>query len=344
MMAAVLPHTAATFGRAIIMPNLQPPVTEVEQAIQYKQRIRDVLTAAAADARGNSELRQGAAAALEAFQPLMTLYLTDKTSTSQVKQALSAGVAAYKLYPAGATTNSDSGVTDVSLVTDTLKAMADEGMPLCVHGEVTDPAVDIFDREREFIDRVLDPLLQRIPDLRVIMEHITTADAVDYVRSRPNKTAASITPQHILLSRNELFKGGLRPHVWCLPVLKRERHRQAVAEAATSGDACFFLGTDSAPHARTAKESSCGCAGIYSAPAALPLYAEAFEAAGALHHLEGFASHNGPDFYRMPRNTGTVTLRRKQWKVPETQGEGALQLVPMYAGTTLQWQVDERYQ
>lgn len=348
MMDAVLPHTAATFGRAIIMPNLQPPVTNVVLAQQYKQRIHSSLERAAAAAcqgaaGAASRIQEAAGGLLGNFQPLMTLYLTDSTKPSDVEEAIKAGIVAFKMYPAGATTNSDSGVTNIAHVMDTLRAMSEVGMPLLVHGEVTDPSVDVFDREGTFIERVLTPLTEALPDLRIVLEHITTADAVDFVRNRANNTAATITPQHILLNRNELFKGGLRPHVYCLPVLKRERHRQAVAAAATSGEACFFLGTDSAPHPKGAKEAACGCAGIFSAPAALPLYAEAFEAAGALHHLEAFASWHGPDFYGLPRNTETVTIRKDRWQVPGSLGEGATQLVPMYAEKYLDWKVDERY-
>lgn len=321
-LTSVVPHTAATFGRAIIMPNLQPPVTSVAQALDYRERV----TAAIPDG--------------SAFRPLMTLYLTDSTPPEEVRAAKDAGVVAFKLYPAGATTNSASGVTDIQRVIPTLCAMAEEGMLLLVHGEVTDPDVDFFDREAVFIDRHLAPLLDKVPGLKVVMEHITTADAVKFVRSGPaGRLAASITPQHILLNRNSLFQGGLRPHAYCLPILKRERHRAAVLGAAVSGDSRFFLGTDSAPHPKGAKESACGCAGIYSAPVALPLYAHAFEQEGALQHFEAFASHSGPDFYGLPRNEDTVTLVRRPWQVPATYQFGDTEVVPLWAGQTLQWQL-----
>lgn len=323
-MASVVPHTAADFARAIIMPNLVPPVTTVQQVQAYKQRIQSALPPGAA------------------FTPLMTLYLTDKTTPDDVSAAKEAGVVAFKLYPAGATTNSDSGVTDMKRVIPALRAMAQQGVLLLVHGEVTDPDVDMFDREAQFIARKLVPLLHDVPDLRVVMEHITTQDAAEFVASAPSNVAASITPQHMMLNRNALFAKGLRPHNYCLPVLKRERHRVAVLAAATSGSPKFFLGTDSAPHARGAKESSCGCAGMFTAPLALALYATAFEQAGALSCLEGFASHHGADFYGLPRNGGTVTLVRESWTVPESYNLGDNQVVPMLAGEELHWKVVRR--
>ncbi|KAL4539383.1 hypothetical protein Ndes2437B_g02238 [Nannochloris sp. 'desiccata'] len=318
---SVVPHTAQVFGRAIIMPNLVPPVTTAAQAIEYKNRV----TAATPT---NSS-----------FQPLMTLYLTDNTTPDDVMAAKDAGIIAFKLYPAGATTNSDSGVTDWKKCLATLQTMDKVGMPLLVHGEVTDPEIDFFDREKVFIETKLKPLLDAIPSLRLVMEHITTKDAAEFVASAPSNIAASITPQHILLNRNALFVGGLRPHVFCLPVLKRETHRKAVSAAATSGNTSFFLGTDSAPHPKGAKESACGCAGLFSAPVALPLYAHAFEQAGALQHLEAFSSFNGPDFYKLPRNSDTVTLKKKGWKVPQSYQFGDTVVVPMWAGQECPWQV-----
>jgi len=305
------------------MPNLTPPVTRTQQAMAYRDRILAAVPAENAS-----------------FEPLMTLYLTDDTSPEEVERAREAGVVAFKLYPAGATTNSASGVTDFDKVTPTLKAMAKAGLLLLVHGEVTDPGIDIFDREAEFIRQRLIPILDRVPDLRVVMEHITTRDAAEFVASAGPNVAASITPQHILLNRNALFVGGLRPHNFCLPVLKREEHRAAVLEAATSGHPRFFLGTDSAPHPVGAKESACGCAGVFSAPVALPLYAHAFEQAGALERLEAFASFHGPDFYGLPRNTGTVTLRREPWTIPESYEFGDSRVIPMWAGQEIGWRVD----
>ncbi|KAK9819494.1 hypothetical protein WJX81_004524 [Elliptochloris bilobata] len=306
------------------MPNLQPPVVSTEQANAYKQRIEAALPLASG------------------FQPLMTLYLTDGTQPEEVARAKEAGVVAFKLYPAGATTNSQSGVTDIGRCLPTLQAIAQEGLLLLVHGEVTDPAVDFFDREREFIDAKLKPLLEKLPELRVVLEHITTRDAAEFVADGPPSLAATVTPQHMLLNRNALFQGGLRPHAFCLPILKREEHREAVLAAATSGSARFFLGTDSAPHARGAKEAACGCAGIFSAPVALPLYAQAFEQAGALDRLEAFASCNGPDFYGLPRNTETVTLVKEPWEVPAVYEYGDTSVVPMWAGQRLEWRVEQR--
>ncbi|PRW45391.1 dihydroorotase [Chlorella sorokiniana] len=325
---SVVPHTAATYGRAIIMPNLVPPVTTAAAALEYKQRVLDAVPA---ERRGPG-----------GFTPLMTCYLTDNTQPEDAHRAKEAGVVAFKLYPAGATTNSDSGVTDIGKCLPTLRAMAEAGLLLLVHGEVTDPEVDFFDREKVFIETKLKPLLDKVPELRVVMEHITTRDAAEFVASAPANVAASVTPQHLLLNRNALFVGGLRPHAFCLPILKREEHRAAVAAAATSGSRKFFLGTDSAPHPKHAKESACGCAGLFSAPVALPLYAHAFEQAGALQHLEAFASLNGPDFYGLPRNTDKVVLRRQPWTVPASYAFGDSQVVPMWAGQECPWTVVEQ--
>lgn len=319
---AVLPYSARQFGRAIIMPNLVPPVTTTEQALAYRERIL-------------AALPEGSA-----FEPLMTLYLTDNTPPEEILRAKASGhVHAVKLYPAGATTNSASGVTDIRRCDDTLAVMAEAGLPLLVHGEVTDPDVDIFDREAVFLDRVLEPLLTRLPKLKVVMEHITTREAAAFVRNGPDTLAATITAHHLLFNRNDMLVGGIRPHFFCLPILKRDDHRRALVEAATSGSPRFFLGTDSAPHARKAKEAACGCAGSYTAPAALELYATAFEAAGALDRLEGFASHFGPDFYGLPRNTRTVTLVRESWRVPATLPYLDEVIVPLKGGETLGWRL-----
>lgn len=320
-MESAVPHSAAVFERAIIMPNLVPPVTTATMAAEYSQRILSAVPSGVT------------------FQALMTCYLTDNTSPADVQTAKEAGIIAYKLYPAGATTNSDSGVTDLQKILPALQEIAKVGMVLCVHGEVTDPSVDIFDREKEFIHQRLMPLLDKVPDLRVVMEHITTKDAADFVASAGDRVAATITPQHILHNRNALFAQGLRPHYWCLPVLKREEHRAAVNAAAVSGKSCFFLGTDSAPHPREAKESACGCAGIFSAPVALPLYAHAFEQAGALDKLDAFAGKHGPGFYGLPVNTGTVKLVKEQWTIPENYTFGDSIVVPMWAGQTIDWRV-----
>ena len=321
-LSAVLPDTARQFARAIVMPNLKPPVTTTALAGAYRERIL------AARPAGND------------FQPLMTLYLTDATPPAEIAAAKASGfVQGVKLYPAGATTNSDSGVTDIRRCDDTLAEMARLGMPLLIHGEVTDAEIDVFDREAVFIDRILGPLLQRHPALRVVFEHITTRDAAQFVRDAGPNVGATITAHHLLYNRNALFQGGIRPHNYCLPVLKREVHRVALVEAATSGDPKFFLGTDSAPHARHTKEADCGCAGCYTALTALELYAEAFEAARALDKLEGFASHFGPDFYRLPRNTGRVTLRREAFAVPADLPYGSDRLVPFRAGETLRWRL-----
>ncbi len=319
---AVAPHTAAQFARAIVMPNLKPPVTTTEQALAYRER---VLAALPAGSR---------------FEPLMTLYLTDNTPPEEIERAVASGqVKAVKLYPAGATTNSDSGLTDIRKAYPTLERMAELGLPLLVHGEVTDPAVDVFDREAEFLKQVLGPLLERYPQLKVVAEHITTADAAEFVLGAGDTVGATITPQHLLLNRNAMLVGGMHPHHYCLPVLKRERHRERLVEVATSGNPKFFLGTDSAPHAQGAKESSCGCAGIYSAHAAIELYAEAFERAGALEKLESFASFHGADFYGLPRNAETITLKREPWEVPADYPFGEQKLVPFMAGQTLNWKL-----
>jgi dihydroorotase len=320
-MAAVLPHTARQFGRAIVMPNLRPPVTTAEQAKAYRERILAALPAG-----------------LD-FTPLMTLYLTDLTPPDEIRRAKDAGVVALKLYPAGATTNSDAGVTDIRKTYPTLEAMQREGLLLLVHGEVTDPAVDVFDREAVFIERVMQPLRRDFPELKVVFEHITTKDAADYVAAADAHTAATITAHHLLYNRNALFMGGLRPHYYCLPVLKREVHRQALVAAAVSGSAKFFLGTDSAPHAAALKEQSVCGAGCFTAPAALELYAEAFEAAGALEMLEGFASVHGPAFYGLPRNAGTVTLRREAWTLAETMPFADATIKPLRGGETLNWKL-----
>ncbi|MDW7745225.1 dihydroorotase [Halomonas sp.] len=324
-MAAVVAASARQMGRAIIMPNLKPPVTTTEQALAYRERILAALPAGAG------------------FEPLMTLYLTDNTPAEEIERAHASGlVQAVKLYPAGATTNSASGVTDLAHCDAAVGAMARLGIPLLVHGEVTDADIDIFDREAVFIERVMKPLLERHPGLKVVFEHITTADAADFVAAAPANVAATITVHHLLFNRNHMLVGGIRPHYYCLPILKRERHRQALLAAATSGSPKFFLGTDSAPHARGDKESACGCAGAFTAPAALELYATAFEQAGALERLEGFASHFGPDFYGLPRNTGTVTLVREPWQLPEAlpYAEGQT-IVPLAAGETLDWRFQE---
>ncbi|SHE84248.1 dihydroorotase [Thermomonas hydrothermalis] len=319
---AVLPHTAAQFRRAIVMPNLRPPVTSTAQAAAYRERIL------AARPVGSD------------FEPLMTLYLTDNTPPEEIHRARASGfVHAVKLYPAGATTNSDSGVTDLKHTYAALEAMQETGMVLAIHGEVTDRDIDVFDREKVFIDRVLIPLRKTFPALRIVLEHITTQDAVDYVRDAGSGIAATLTAHHLLYNRNAIFTGGLRPHYYCLPVLKREQHRQALLAAATSGDPRFFLGTDSAPHARGDKEADCGCAGCYTGLHALALYATAFEAVGRLDRLEGFASHFGADFYRLPRNTGTLTLQKTAWQVPAELPYGERTLVPLAAGETLDWRV-----
>jgi dihydroorotase len=322
MMAAALPDTARCFARAIVMPNLQPPITTVDLAQAYRDRI---LAALPADMR---------------FEPLMTLYLTDNMPVAEIEKAKNSGfVQAVKYYPTGATTHSEHGVTDLKRAYSVLAAMEKQDLPLLLHGEVTDPTVDVFDREAVFIDRHLMPLTRDFPGLRMVLEHITTRAAVDFVRQAPDNVAATITAHHLLLNRNALFEGGLRPHYYCLPLLKRETQRAALVAAATSGNPKFFLGTDSAPHPRHAKESACGCAGIYSAHAAMELYAEIFERAGALDRLEAFASFHGPDFYRLPRNRDTLTLEQRIWTVPEELHFGQDTVVPLRAGKTMAWTV-----
>jgi dihydroorotase len=319
-MAAVLPDTARRFARAIVMPNLKPPVTTTDAARAYRDRILALLPAG-----------------LD-FTPLMTLYLTDNTPAAEIERAARSGfVHAVKLYPAGATTNSDSGVTDLARCAGALEAMQAVGMPLLVHGEVTTADVDVFDRERVFLETILAPLVERMPRLKIVLEHITTAESVEFVERGGPNIGATITVHHLLLNRNALFQGGVRPHHYCLPVLKREKHRQALVRAATSGSPKFFLGTDSAPHARHTKEHSCGCAGVYTANAAIELYAEAFEQAGALDRLEGFASHHGPDFYGLPRNAGTITLEQRDSAIPEELPYGSHTLVPLRAGGSVRW-------
>ena len=319
---AVLPDTVRRFARAIVMPNLRPPVTTTEAAGAYRERVMAALPARAR------------------FEPLMTLYLTDNTRPEEIARARASGfVHAVKYYPAGATTNSDSGVTDLTHCYPVFEAMSKHAMPLLVHGEVTDPAVDIFDRERVFIERVLAPLAARFPALKIVVEHITTREAAQFVREAPATIGATITAHHLLVSRNALFAGGVRPHLYCLPILKRETHRQALIAAATSGSPKFFLGTDSAPHARHTKETSCGCAGVYTANAAIELYAEAFEAAGALEKLEAFASRNGAAFYGLPVNASTITLEKSAAAVPEEIAFGDDALVPFRAGESVAWRI-----
>jgi len=321
-LASVVAHTAERFARAIIMPNLKPPVTTTAHALAYRGRIL------------------AAVGAGSAFEPLMTLYLTDRLPPDEIDRARDSGlVHAVKLYPAGATTNSEDGVTELAAVYPVLERMQRLDLPLLVHGESTDPAVDVFDREQRFIDERLTRILRDFPGLRVVFEHITTRDAVDFVLSGPPTLAATITAHHLLYNRGAMFAGGLRPHLYCLPVLKREIHRQALVQAATSGNPRFFLGTDSAPHAQGAKEAACGCAGIYTAHAGIELYAEAFEQAGALDRLDGFASRFGADFYRLPRNEHRIRLRRTPWRVPEAYPFGADRLVPLRAGEEIAWQL-----
>ncbi|XP_010272426.1 PREDICTED: dihydroorotase, mitochondrial-like [Nelumbo nucifera] len=322
LLEAVVTHSALHFRRAIVMPNLKPPITTTAAAVAYRESILKALPE-------NSH-----------FTPLMTLYLTDKTSPDEIKLARKSGIVfAVKLYPAGATTNSQDGVTDLfGKCLPVLEEMVQQNMPLLVHGEVTDPEVDIFDREKVFIDTILRPLIQRLPQLKIVMEHITTLDAVRFIEScSEGSVAATVTPQHLLLNRNALFQGGLQPHNYCLPVLKREIHRQAIVSAVTSGSKRFFLGTDSAPHERRRKECPCGCAGIYNAPVALSLYTKIFEEANALDKLEAFTSFNGPDFYGLPRNTSKIKLIKNPWKVPESYTFAFGVIIPMFAGKTLEW-------
>ena len=319
---AVLPDTARQFARAIIMPNLKPPVRTVEEARAYRERIVAAVPAGVA------------------FEPLMTLYLTDNTSPDEIKRAKDSGfIKAVKYYPAGATTNSDSGVTDLRKCDAVFEAMQSVGLPLLLHGEVTDSHIDIFDREKIFIEKHLIPLALRFPKLRMVFEHITTANAVKFVLSANDNVAATITAHHLLFNRTDIFKGGIRPHYYCLPVLKREEHRLALLKAATGGNRKFFLGTDSAPHAKNTKEASCGCAGCYTALHAMALYAEAFESVDALDKLDGFASFHGADFYGLPRNTGTLTLQKTAWKIPDEIPFPASNVVPLRAGETLNWRL-----
>jgi len=321
-LSSVLPFTAARFARAVVMPNLKPPVTSTEQALAYRKRILDALPAGSK------------------FQPLMTVYLTDRTAAAEVDKAKASGlVCGFKLYPAGATTHSDAGVTDIRRVDAVLARMSELGVVLQVHGEVTDPSVDVFDREACFIDTVLSPLVDRFPRLRVVFEHITTREAVEFVRTARVGVAATITPQHVLMNRNALFTGGIRPHHYCLPVLKSEGDRRALLEAISRGEPRFFLGTDSAPHARQTKEAACGCAGIFSAHEAIELYAEAFDGLGALGKLQGFASEYGASFYGLPPNEDTITLVKESWEVPGAYRLGPDELVPLRAGERVAWRV-----
>lgn len=319
---AVVPYSAARFGRAVVMPNLKPPVTTTAQALAYRERVRAALPPGSP------------------FEPLMTLYLTDNTGPAEIDAARASGaIAGVKYYPAGATTNSDSGVTAIERCFEVLARMETLDLPLLLHGEVTDGAVDIFDRERVFIETTLVPLTQRFPGLRMVLEHVTTREGVEFVRAAGPRIAATLTPQHLLLNRNAMLAGGIRPHLYCLPVLKREEDRAALLAAATSGEPRFFLGTDSAPHARHTKEHACGCAGVFSAPAGIELYAEAFESAGALHRLEAFASFHGADFYGLPRNTDRITLVREDRPVPAVLPYGPDEIVPFRAGETLRWRL-----
>jgi dihydroorotase len=321
-LASVLPHTAAQFARAIVMPNLKPPVTTTAQALAYRDRILNALP----------DHMQ--------FEPLMTLYLTNNTPPDEIRRAKESGlVHAVKMYPAGATTNSDAGVTDIRLCYKTLETMQEVGMPFLVHGEVTDADIDLFDRESVFIERILQPLRADMPELKIVFEHITTKEAAQYVAESSGPIAATITAHHLLYNRNEIFKGGIRPHYYCLPVLKREIHRQALVSAATSGNAKFFLGTDSAPHAKDVKENSCGCAGCYTAMHAMELYTQAFDQVNALDQLEAFASFNGADFYQLPRNQSKVTLKRESWNVPDQLSYLDSSLVPLNAGEEIHWKL-----
>jgi len=322
MLNETVPATARCFKRAIVMPNLVPPVSNRQQALEYRQRIID------------------AAPPEKGFNPLMTLYLTNDTTAATIKEAISAEIPAAKLYPAGATTNSDAAVQGIENLYNVLEAMAEVGMLLLIHGEVTDPDVDIFDREKRFIDQNLEPIYRRFPNLKIVFEHITTADAADFVLKTGETVAATITPQHLLLNRNDLLAGGIRPHNYCLPVLKRSSHQNRLREVVASGSPKFFLGTDSAPHARHAKESACGCAGCYSAWGAIELYTQVFDELNVLDKLESFASHYGPDFYGLPRNTDTITLSKESWLMPESiQIESGDSIVPFYAGQELNWKI-----
>jgi len=322
VLASVVPPTAARFARAIVMPNLKPPVTTVAMAASYRDRILAAVPGGTA------------------FTPLMTLYLTDRTAPEEIRAAIASGIVfGVKYYPAGATTNSDSGVTAIGNVHRVLAEMERVGMPLLVHGEVTGADVDVFDRERVFVDTILRQVVADFPGLRIVLEHVTTREAVDFVLAAPANVGATITAQHLLYNRNAIFQGGIRPHYYCLPILKRESHRAALVAAATSGNPKFFLGTDSAPHARHTKEHACGCAGCYTAPAAIELYAQAFEAAAALPRLEAFASFNGPDFYRLPRNRDSITLTREEWRLPAEFAFGGETIVPLNAGETVRWKL-----
>lgn len=322
LMAAVLPDTARRFARAIVMPNLKPAITTTDLALAYRAQILAALPGGVK------------------FEPLVTLYLTDNTSPAEIRKAKMSGlVHAVKYYPAGATTNADAGVTAISKCYDALATMEEMGLPLLIHGEVTNPKVDVFDREQVFIDNVLEPLAVRFPRLKIVLEHITTRQAVDFVKATPENIAATITAHHLLYNRNAMFAGGMRPHLYCLPVLKREEHRWVLLAAATSANPKFFLGTDSAPHSQHAKESACGCAGIYTAHAAIELYAEAFESANALSKLEAFASFYGADFYGLPRNTGTITLTKEAWEVPSELAFGTEKLIPLRAGERINWRL-----
>ena len=322
VLKTVLPHTAKQFARAIIMPNLKPPVTTVAQALAYRDEILQTLP-----------LRSS-------FTPLMTLYLTAQTELSEIKKAAeSEYIHAFKLYPAGATTNSDSGVADISAIYPLLAELEKYAIPLLIHGEVTDPEYDIFDREQVFVESTLTDITHQFPGLRIVLEHVTTTEAVEFVLAAGANVAATITPQHLLYNRNALLAGGLRPHYYCLPILKRESHRQSLVKAATSGNPKFFLGTDSAPHLTHTKENACGCAGCYSAHAAIELYADAFEQANALDKLEGFASFFGADFYRLPRNTDTISLTKTSWRVPFYYGEDAISITPLKAGEEINWKI-----
>jgi dihydroorotase len=322
ILKTVMPHTAQRFARAIIMPNLKPPVTTVAQALAYRE-----------------EILQAVPAGLD-FSPLMTLYLTGSTTADEIRKAAQCEhVQAFKLYPAGATTHSDAGISDIKAAYPLLEAMEKHDVPLLIHGEVTDEACDIFDREQVFVDTSLTDIVKNFPELRIVVEHVTTAEAVQFVQSAGARIGATITPQHLMFNRNALLAGGIRPHHYCLPIIKREHHRQALVAAATSGNPKFFLGTDSAPHLTSLKEAACGCAGCYSAHAALELYAEVFEQAGALDKLEGFASFHGADFYRLPRNSGTITLEKTTWKVPAAYSGGPVSITPLKASEELTWQI-----
>lgn len=321
-LAAVVNHTARQFARAIVMPNLQPPVTTTEQALAYRERILTAL---------DPQLQ---------FDPLMTLYLTGSTTAAEIEKAAASGVVkACKVYPAGATTNSDAGVTDIKAIYPVFEAMEKAGLVLCLHGEVVDSEIDIFDRESVFIERTLQDLVRDFPGLKIVLEHITTREAAEFVLSAPDNVGATITPQHLRYNRNHMLVGGIKPHFYCLPIIKRDTHRQKLVEVATSGNSKFFLGTDSAPHARHAKETACGCAGLFSAHAAIELYAEIFEEQGALDKLEGFASFFGADFYGLPRNSDTISLEKTEWQVPSSYPFGDSEVVPMKAGETLSWKL-----